>query len=268
MNELPITMHKTIVSLLATLPTFSFAADLGPTKVDAGKINVRENQTYRLDGELSYLLNSSRANGSSTSKENLAARILFQRQAGIWGQELKAEAVSAHDDSDATKNVERYMIYGKLLHRNPDSSESVYQFLKLQADKDLRSSFDYQLGLTAGAGLDVFKTDKQELVAELGAGYRFSKVEDHHQYKRSDYNEFIGTTALFYQYRFNEAVSFHQGLSYEYGAKAQTFRSRSSVNASLTQSISGLVSYQIKDLKADGGDSRDTLLSVGLHYRH
>lgn len=268
MNELSIAMRKTIMSLMAMIPTLSIAADLGPTRTDVGKISIKENQTYRLDGDLSYLLNSSHSNGSSTSKENLAVRILFQRQTGIWGQEIKAEAVSANDDSDAAKNVERYMAYGKLLHRNPLSSEHVYQYLKLQGDKDLRSSFEYQLGVTAGAGFDLLKSEQQELTAELGTGYRFSKLEDQAQHKHSDYNELIGTTALFYQYKFNEVVSFHQGLGYAYGVKSQTLRSRSSINAGLTKTISGLVSYQIKDLRADDGDSRDSLLSVGLRYSH
>lgn len=262
------TMRKMVMALLTTVSTFSVAADLGPTRSDVGKIAIKEDKTFRLDGDLSYLLNSSRSNGSSNTKENLSANILFQHQSGIWGQEFKAEAVTANDDGDAAKNVERYMVYGKLLHRNPESSDNVYQFLKLQGDKDLRSSFDYQLGLTAGAGFDLLKTDKQELVTELGAGYRFSKLDDGEHHKHSDYNELIGTTALFYQYKFNDIVSFNQGLSYAYGAKAQTFRSRSSVNAALTKSISGLVSYQVKDLKSDDGNSRDSLLSVGLRYSH
>lgn len=261
-------MYKIAVGLLATVSSISFAAEIGPKKSDVGKINIKENQTYRLEGDLSYLLNTSRANGESSRKENLAANILFQRQAGIWGQELKAEAVSANDDSDASKNVERYMLYGKLLHRNPETSDNVYQFLKLQGDKDLMSSFDYQVGLTGGAGLDILKTEKQELTGEVGAGYRYSKLDSGIPHRASDYNELIGTLALFYQYKFNDVVSFNQDLAYDYGNKSQTFRSRSSVSAMLTDSISGLVSYQMKDLKADNGNSSDSLFSVGLRYQH
>lgn len=261
-------MGKIIIGLLAILSTTCFAADIGPKKSDVGKINIKENQSYRLDGDLSYLLNTSRANGERSRKENLAANVLFQRQTGIWGQELKAEAVSANDDSDANKNVERYMLYGKLLHRNLETSDSVYQFLKLQGDKDLMSKFDYQIGLTGGAGLDLVKSDKQELTGEVGAGYRYSKLESSEPHTASDYNELIGTMALFYQYKFNDVVSFNQDLAYEFGNKAQTFRSRSSVNAMLTASVSGLVSYQMKDLQADQGNSSDSLFSVGLRYQH
>lgn len=261
-------MYKIAIGLLATVSSISFAAEIGPTKSDVGKINIKENQNYRLDGDLSYLFNTSRANGESSHKQNLAANILFQRQAGIWGQEFKAEAVSANDDSDASKNVERYMLYGKLIHRNAETSDNVYQFLKLQGDKDLMSSFDYQVGFTGGAGLDILKTEKQELTGEVGAGYRYSKLDSGIPHRASDYSELIATLALFYQYKFNDVVSFNQDLSYDYGNKSQTFRSRSSVSAMLTESVSGLVSYQVKDLQANQGNSSDALFSVGLRYRH
>ncbi|TCM60913.1 putative salt-induced outer membrane protein YdiY [Acinetobacter calcoaceticus] len=258
-------MYKFATLILLSVSTLSFA-DLGPAKSDAGKITLNDNQRYKLEGDLSYLLNSSRSNGQSSHKENLAAHLLLQRQAGIWGQELKAEAVSANDDGDASKNVERYMMSGKVLHR---SSDNVYQFAKLQGDKDLMSSFDYQIALTGGAGLELIQKQRQELVAEVGTGYRYSQLQDRNtKHDAGDYSELIGTLALFYQYKFNDVVKFNQDLGYEFGDKSQTLRSRSSVSASLTQSISGLVSYQLKDVKADDGNSRDALLSVGLRYQH
>ena len=61
------------------------------------------------------------------------------------------------------------MLSGKLLHRSTDTT---YQYAKLQGDKDLSSSFDYQVALTSGAGLDVIKTAKQELMcAEKTGGF-------------------------------------------------------------------------------------------------
>ena len=258
-------MKKIVVILLMSTSTMIFA-DLGPSKVKTGKIEIPESKDYKLEADLSYLLNSSHSNGKGNSKENLAANLLFQRQVGVWGQELKAQAVSANDDGDAGNNVERYMLSGKLLHRSTDTT---YQYAKLQGDKDLSSSFDYQVALTSGAGLDVIKTAKQELIAEAGAGYRYSKINhDSSRSSSNDYNELIGSLGMFYQYKFNDMVKFNQDLGYDFGDKSQTLRSRTSVSASLTTAVSGLVSYQIKNLQADSGNSRDSLLSVGLRYRH
>ena len=252
-------MKKSLILMLASFSTLTYA-DLGPTRTDAGKVEIKENKSYRLEGDLSYLLNSTKSNSESNTKENLAANLLFQRQVGVWGQEVRAEAVSANDDGDSGKKVERYMLSGKLLHR---STDTIYQFAKLQGDKDLSSNFDYQVSLTAGLGIDILKDEKQTLTAEAGAGYRYSK-ERYEPY--DDFNELIGTLGAYYQYNFNERVKFNQDLSYEFGDKSQILRSRTSLSAGLTDSISGLVSYQIKDTKADVGDSRDSLLSVGLKY--
>lgn len=254
-------MKKLMILMLASSIPYAYA-DLGPTRTDAGKVEVKEDKQYRLEGDLSYLINSSKTDSSKSTKENLAAHVLFQRQVGVWGQEVRAEAVSANDDGDSGNNVERYMLSGKLLHR---SSDTIYQFVKLQGDKDLSSSLDYQLALTGGVGLDLIKDEKQLLTTELGAGYRYSK-ERYQPY--DDYNELIGTVGVYYQYQFNERVKFNQDLGYEFGDKSQILRSRSALSASLTDRISGIVSYQIKDTKADAGDSRDTLVTVGAKYTY
>ncbi len=257
-------MNKRLITLFSLYVGFSINshADLGPKRIDVGKVEIKENKSYRLEGDLSYLLNTTKSNGESNSKENLAANILFQREVGVWGQELRAEAVSANDDSDSGSNVERYMVSGKMLHR---STNTIYQFGKLQGDKDLSSQFDYQLSLTGGLGVDLYRDQHQTLIAEAGTGYRYSK-EKNQPY--DSLHEMIGTVAAYYEYKFNDKVKFNQDLSYEFGGKSQILRSRTSVGASLTDSISGLVSYQIKDTQADIGNSRDSLLSVGLKYNY
>jgi putative salt-induced outer membrane protein YdiY len=254
-------MKYAAAALLAGLPCLAYA-DLGPSRTNTGKIEVKDNKPYRLDADAGYLLNSSKSGGKSSSKENLAAHLLFQRQAGIWGQELRAEAVSTNDDGDSSNNVERYMLAGKLLYRSTDTA---YQYLKLQGDKDLSSSLDYQIALTGGIGLDVIKTQKQSLTTELGAGYRHSKARD---FPYGDAHELIGTLGLYYQYQFNDTVRFNQDLGYEFGDESQVLRSRSSISANLTETISAVMSYQLKDTLADSGNSRDSLLSVGMKYSY
>ena len=240
--------------------SYAMANDLGPKRSETGEIKVEKD--YRLEADLGYLVNTSKSEGSSsTTKENLAAHILFQRQQGIWGQELRAEAVSTNDDS-SSDNVERYLVAGKLLHR---SSPTVYQFGKLTAEKDLSSAFDYQITTTIGLGKDVIKDDVQSLAVEVGAGYRYSKER---YAPRDDIGEAIGTIAAFYQYQINPTVRFNQDLSYEVGKDTQTLRSRTALSADLTQSFAATASYHVKDLRSDSGDSRDSLVSLGLRYKY
>ncbi|WP_445116057.1 DUF481 domain-containing protein [Acinetobacter sp. WZC-1] len=255
MNRIHLSLSFTLMGLSA----FTHA-DLGPKRADVGIMKIDRN--YKLESDLSYLVNSSKTDDSSTRKENLAANLLFQRQHGAWGQEVRAEAVSSSDSSDNSNGVERYMLLGKLLQRESDTT---YRFIKLQGDKDLSSVFDYQLSLTGGVGFDLVQNKKQKLTAEFGTGYRLSKQEDP---TLKDQHELIGNIAGFYEYQFNPLVKFNQDISYEFGGNSQTFRSRSTIAASLSRFISALISYQIKNIRADAGNSQDKLLSVGLRYRY
>lgn len=252
-------MKYLIIALSGASTSFAFANDLGPARAETGQITVEKD--YKLEADVGYLVNKSKSEGSSTTKENLAANILFQRQHGIWGQELVAQAVSTNDDS-SVDNVERYLLSGKLMHR---SSDTVYQFGKLTAEKDLSSAFDYQLTASIGLGKDIIKTETQSLAVEVGAGYRHSKQR---YAPKDEIGEAIGTIAAFYQYQISPSVRFNQDVSYEAGSDTQTLRSRTALSADLTKSFAAVASYNIKDLRSDLGDSQDSLLSLGLRYKY
>lgn len=264
-SKYEIKMHKRIIiGILTTLAGSSlFAADLGPTRAGgANTIKVDNDKPFRLEGDIGYLYNNSKTtDGSSTNKTNLTARILFQRQAGIWGQEVIASAVSTHDDN-ATNNIERYLLAGKLSH---SSSDTIYQFGKLTAEKDLSSAFDYQISATGGLGINILKDDRQSLSTEIGAGYRFSKEKVEPQ---DTTNELVGTLAAFYEYKITPSVRFNQDLGYEFGQDSRTFRSRTALTTDLTKHFAASASYNIKDIQADIGNSRDSLLSLGLNYKY
>lgn len=246
----PVCIALSAVSLLASGSVMAAEAPIKVTK------------DYHLDADVSYLMNTSTGtDGSSTDKQNLAANISYKRMLGVWGQEVKAEAVSTQDDN-ATDNIERYLLSGKLMHQQ---GEHAYQFAKLQLEKDLNSAFDYQASLTGGVGYEFLKDDIQLLTGEVGAGVRYSKDRAPPQDTRT---EALGTLAVHYQRKLTDTTHFTQDLGYEYGAESSTFRSKTSLAMAISKQISGLVSYQIKDISADEGNSRDALTSIGLKYSH
>lgn len=256
-------MHKIIVlGMLTALTGSAFAADLGPSRTSLNTINVDENKPFRLEGDVGYLLNNTKSKDGTTSKKsNLTGRVLFQRQSGIWGQEVLATALSTNDNN-SNNNIERYLLSGKVSH---SSSNTVYQFGKLTAEKDLSSAFDYQLSATGGLGINILKDEKQSLSAEAGLGYRYSKQKAQ---PHNDENELIGTLAAFYEYKITPTVRFNQDLGYEYGQDSKTFRSRTALTTDLTTHFSASASYNIKDIQADLGNSRDALLSLGVAYKY
>lgn len=216
----------------------------------------------QLEADLSYLLNSAKADGSTSDrKQNLTANVLWKRMQGVWGQEIKAQAVSSQSNQH-NDDLERYLLSGKLMHQQ---TPSIYQFAKLQLEKDLNTVFDYQATLSAGVGYDFIRDDLQVLTGELGAGVRHNNFKDQAQ---NDTQELVGTAAVHYERKLTDTTRFVQDLGYEYGEDASILRSKSEVSVAISKQISGVVSYQIKDTMADAADSRDTVMAVGIKYKH
>lgn len=220
--------------------------------------HAEDSATEKLNVDLSYLMNDSRAaDGSKTSKQNLAGNAKYQRRQGVWGQELLAEAVNSQGSSD---NLERYLAAAKATHY---STDTFYQYGRVQLEKDLNSAFDYQANITAGLGYEVLRDELQFLTIEAGLGVRHSKQK---LAPNDTTNESLGTVGLAYERKITDTLKFNQDLAYEYGEDTQILRSRSAFSAALSRNISGIVSYQLKDTMSDNGDSRDGLTSIGLKY--
>lgn len=255
-------MKKTLtLACLAVMVSTSVYANLAPTRTATGVISVDKNKPYRLEAEANYSVNKTKSDVDNTKKENLSALVLYQRQAGVWGHEIRAEAISSNDNT-SSDNTEQYYLSGKGLRR---TSDSVYQFVKVSGEKDLGSAYDYQLTAVAGLGMDVIKDKQQHLSVEVGAGGRHSKER---YAPRDTTNELIGSVAGFYEYQVNPSVRFNQDLSYEFGQETKTLRSRTALSADLTKNLAGVASYNIKDLRSDAGDSRTSLMSLGVRYKH
>lgn len=240
---------------------FAIAALLASSSVYAAESAVSVSKDYDLDADVSYLMNNSKTDGgASTDKTNLSANVALRRMQGKWGQEFKAEALSSQDSS-SNNNVERYLVSAKGIYQ---ATPTVYQFAKLQAEKDLGSAFDYQALFTVGLGHEFLRDDVQLLTAEAGIGVRYSKERFAPQDSSS---ELLGTLGAHYERKLSASTQFSQDLAYEYGKDSSVIRSRTAVNVAISKQISGMVSYQLKRTSADAGDSRDGLTAIGLKYR-
>jgi putative salt-induced outer membrane protein len=75
----------------------------------------------QFEADVSYLLNSSKTDGASSDrKQNLTANALWKRMQGVWGQEVKAQAVSSQSNQN-NDDLERYLLSGKLMHQQTPS---------------------------------------------------------------------------------------------------------------------------------------------------
>lgn len=226
----------------------------------AAESMIKVDKDYKLDADLSYLLNTTESDGTSNTKQSVSGHIVYQRMYGDWGQELKASAVSS-SDNDSTESVEQYLASGKMTH----SEDSFYEFGKLQWEKDLSSAFDYQTSLTLGLGKELYRDDTQFLKGEIGAGVRYSVDRLPPQDATT---EAIGTVAAHYERQLLPTTRFTQDLGFDYGSSSNTLRSRSALSITMTEKLSGLVSFDYKKINADLGSSSTTLTAVGLKYNY
>lgn len=239
----------TAIMLGLSISVASYAEDM--IKVD---------KDYKLDADLSYLLNSSKTGGASETKQSFAGHLLYQRMYGTWGQEFKAAAI-ASSDKQSPSAVEQYLASAKVTH----NEGSFYEFAKLQWEKDLSSAFDYQASLSLGLGKELYRDSAQFLTGEIGAGVRHNVDRLPPQ---DSTTEAIGTVAAHYERQLLPTTRFVQDLGFDYGSSSETFRSRSALSVAMSDKLSGLVSFDYKKIEADSGDSSTTLTTVGLKYSH
>ena len=145
------------------------------------------------------------------------------------------------------------------------SEGSYYEFGKLQWEKDRSSAFDFQTSLTFGLGTELYRDEVQFLNGEVGLGVRYSKesLPPH-----DNTTEAIGTVAAHYERKLTPTVNFSQDLGFDYGSSSNTLRSRTALAMTMTERLSGLFSYDYKQISADLGDTHSSLTSFGLKYSY
>jgi len=215
---------------------------------------------YDLDADLSYLLNNNSEGASSTKQQSVVAHLDYKHRVGIWGQEIKAEAVGTHSDN-ASDSAERYLVATKMMH----SEGSYYEFGKLQWEKDRSSAFDYQTAMTVGLGRALYRDEQQLLTGELGLGGRF---DQNREPPRHHTTETIATFAAHYERHLTPTVNVSQDLGIDYGSSSHTLRAQSVVSMTITERLSGLFSYEDKRISTHLGSSDAALTSFGLKYSY
>jgi putative salt-induced outer membrane protein YdiY len=239
------------------LLTFSLCAHASAVE---SAISVKKD--YDLDADLSYLLNNSSESGApSTKQQSVAGHLDYKRMMGTWGQELKAEGVGSNSNN-SVDNVERYLVAGKMMH---SENTGYYEFAKLQWEKDRGSSFDSQTALTLGLGSVLYRDEVQLLNGELGLGARYDidRIPPH-----NSTTEAIATVAAHYERKLTPTVNASLDLGDDYGSGSNTARAHAELSMTISEHLSGLFSYDYKQIDAKIGDSRAALTSFGIKYSH
>jgi putative salt-induced outer membrane protein len=195
----------------------------------------------------------------STEKETFKGRLDGKYVQGVWTHEGTLEGLNELDGLTDTRTRERYLALGKTSRR---FTERDYLFIKLQAETDKQSSYDYQAFLAAGYGRDIIKTDTMNLALELGAGVRHNKDEP----TGDTENEALGNTTLKYDWRFRAGARLFEEAGVEFGEDSTVVRSRTGVEFDIIEVVKLSIAYEYK--RDDGpANLEDTLTVVGLSYK-
>ncbi len=195
--------------------------------------------------------------GSDGSKQSLTFKTELNRQWGDFALENRAEAISASDDAAGTGTA-RYLLASK---QRFGLSKTDYLFTQEQFEKDSASEFRYQFNVTGGYGRTLFSDDLQALVAEVGAGVRYSEARVSGDSETSP----IATGALDYRYKFTATADFHQRLAVEGGSDSNIFRSLTELRLRLNEALGVAMGYDVKREYSDV-NRRLNVTTVSLSY--
>lgn len=194
--------------------------------------------------------------GSGGGKESLTAKAEAARNFGEYRVENMAQAVSASDDK-ANSGTARYLLSSK---QSLKLDERDYVFLKEQWEKDSTSDFRYQMNFTGGYGRELIKNTAHTLVAELGAGVRYSK----RRVGKAETSP-VATGALDYKYVISPTASFHQRVGVEGGSDSVIARSLTELRVQLREALGLAIGYDVKREYSDN-NQRLSLTTVSLSY--
>lgn len=203
----------------------------------------------------------------SSEKETFKGRLEAKYVTGVWTHEGALEGINESTEItdpvtlETTNNrtKERYLAQAKTSRR---FTARDYLFLKLQAETDKQSSYDYQAFAAVGYGRDVIKTDTMKLALEIGAGNRHNEGNG----AGDTEDEAMGNAALNYEWKFRPGARFFEEAALESGEKSTVVRSRTGLEFDLTQVLKLAIAYEYK--RDDGpADLEDTLTVVGLSYK-
>ena len=195
----------------------------------------------------------------NTDTQSLAGGVSLKYLHGRWeyagrisGSGRQDNGINAEEQYHAELKAERH--YG----------EKNYLYGQILYDRDRFAGVVRQLYETIGFGRQVFKTEKQALSLELGAGARQTRAQDN-----TEANDGVFQLGGDYHWQINDHVSFKQELTVNYGSDNTYTMSLTTLKSQLAGNLSMLLSYRI-DNNSDvplGSENTDTKTILALGYK-
>jgi putative salt-induced outer membrane protein YdiY len=195
------------------------------------------------EGELGFALTE-----GNTETKNINVGIKLDQVLTDWENAYVIEALN-ESQNDVT-SAEKYAVK---LQTNRKLSAENFLFGALTYDDDRFSGFDYEVAISTGYGRRLIGTDDMQLDAEIGPGYRFTKVRDVASIltptlatRQADEEEAILRTAFRFRYDFTKHSRFTQSLTSTAGDSRVITELESSVTAQVVGNLAMKLSLKVK----------------------
>jgi putative salt-induced outer membrane protein len=206
-------------------------------------------------GEFGFV--STTGNTDSTA---VNLKLEFIRDAETWRHRFTGTAL--YTDENGIQDNERYTLEAQ---SDRKLNETSYVFGALRWDADKFGSYDPQASLTAGYGRQLMKSEKHELKAEIGAGWR--KLEERETGETS--SEPIIRLLLDDSWQVLESTKWTNRLLVESGSDNTFTQFNTAAAVSMSDKFAVNIGFEVRNnTKVPPGDteSTDTITTVNLVY--
>ena len=202
-------------------------------------------------------LGASLSTGNSQTS-SLNGQLKLKYESGPWSHRFKLSTLQAREDGNATAN----RTVGELSTRYA-YDERNYAFDSLRASHDAFSGYSYQASVAAGLGRKFWVSERGELTAELGPGYRRSKIKN-----GQTENNLIGRANAHLTYKISDTAKFEQSLTMLAGSANTELESETGLSVNVTKTVALKVAYTVQHNShvPAGTKKTDTFTSVNLVY--
>ncbi|WP_227551265.1 YdiY family protein [Kangiella sp. HZ709] len=162
--------------------------------------------------------------------------------------------------TDDVRSAERYTF---AWNNRYDLSENDFLYGTVDYVNDYFGAYDYQAGIYAGYGRQIFADDSGHLSLGIAAGYRINAA-----FVGEDEKEGVIRSDLDYAYKISDTAQFTQKLTAIFGEEVDTYTSESALTAKLSDSLALKVAYLVNhnSVVPVGTDKTDSTTSIGVSY--
>lgn len=218
-----------------------------------------EEKPWSGEGGVGFIMTSG---NSETESLNASLNVVYEKSrwrhsGGLQALYSAKEVETETGGEQMQTSAEKYRASVKTDYK---FTENNYAFLTGSYEDDRFSGYDYQATVAAGYGRRLFETERFLMEAEIGPGYRYSRLEESGETE----GEAILRAYTLFSADLTETSAFKQELSVEAGSDRTVTTSISSVQADIMGALSMKASYTLEHTSSVPEDTEKTDTETAL----